>query len=516
MPGDQAPAAIKIDPADNVVVALRHLGAAEPVGDGSVKTAKKVPRGHKVSLAALAPGEPIIKFGEVIGYASEAIQPGDHVHLNNVTLSGDGTRPRSDDVDHRGTAAPPDQPSGPKLATDFMGFRRTNGLVGTRNYVAVLSTVNCSATVSRKVADHFARDGALGAYPNIDGVIALTHGQGCATAPDGYAHRLLQRTLYGCAFNPNVAAVVLIGLGCETNQARLIMERYGLSHSAGLFTMTLQETGGTRASIARAIEEIEAMLPVANEAQRESVPVSELRVALQCGGSDAWSGVTANPALGIVSDWLVSQGATAILSETPEIYGAEHILYRRAHSRDVAEALEAHVDWWKRYAERHEATLDNNPSYGNKMGGLTTIYEKSLGAIAKAGRSPLMAVYDYAEPVTDKGLVFVNTPGYDPVCSAGQIASGANIMCFTTGRGSASGFKPVPTLKLATNTKMFDHLRDDMDVNCGSILEGEAPQAVAQRIYEAIIATASGQQTRSEDNGYGDQEFVPWLPGPVF
>lgn len=493
---------------DDVAVALCDIAKGTTIHKLGITTKKSVPSGHKLAIRALASGDLVRKYGQTIGSAATDIAPGDHVHNHNLSFEGVTARtepsPRSQAViDTAG------------LPKDFLGYPRASGLVGTRNYIAVLSTVNCSATVCRRVADHFQKSNVLDAYPNIDGVIAYSHTLGCAITPDSYGFDVLQRTLMGCAFNPNVGAVVIIGLGCEGNQAQFLLDRYGLAEDDRLHSFSIQEAGGTKASIKRAIESINGMLPLVNQEQRTTVPVSELRLALQCGGSDAYSGITANPALGYASDLLVTFGGTAILSETPEIYGAEHLLMQRAVVPEVAAKLQARISWWEDYAHKNNSELDNNPSFGNKVGGLSTIYEKSLGGVVKAGQSPLNAVYEFGELVTERGLVFVDTPGYDPVCSTGQIASGANIMCFTTGRGSVSGFKPVPTLKLASNTPMYLHMQDDMDINCGGIVEGESIEKAGRRIFEHIVATASGSPTASERNGYGDNEFVPWQLGAV-
>jgi altronate hydrolase len=283
-----------------------------------------------------------------------------------------------------------------------------------------------------------------------------------------------------------------------------------------LATMTIQETGGTKKTVERGIAQIREMLPEANRVKREPVPASHITVGLQCGGSDGYSGITANPALGAASDLLVRNGGTVILSETPESYGAEHLLTRRAVSREVGEKLLARMKWWDDYTKRNGGDMDNNPSPGNKAGGITTILEKSLGAAAKAGSTNLVDVVRYAERVTGKGFVFMDTPGYDPVSATGQVAGGANIICFTTGRGSVFGCVPSPSIKLATNSPMYERMSDDMDVNCGTIAEGtETVDQVGKRIFDLILATASGQPTKSEALGFGEAEFAPWQLGAV-
>lgn len=507
---------LRISGADDVGVALVtilpgdkvEIPAENPEDAIAFEAVDRIPRGHKIALYDIDAKAHVHKYGQIIGVAFNHIAQGAHVHSHNLSGEGKYTRKSADAetttaLDHS------------DLPDTFMGYARENGTVGTRNYISLLSTVNCSATVCRAVADHFNRGDALEKYENVDGIVAFTHGFGCAIDPDGTGMEILQRTLIGAAFNPNVAATVVIGLGCETNQAKFMLARCGITEAPTLKSFTIQEVGGTRKSIAKAIAYIDALLPEVNKLRRTPQPVSELRLALQCGGSDAHSGITANPALGYAADILVGKGGTAILSETPEVYGAEHLLAVRAENPEVAEKLFCLIDWWRDYTEKAGASIENNPSYGNKMGGLTTIAEKSLGALAKSGQSPLRAVYGYGEAVTERGLVFVDTPGYDPLCSTGQIASGATIMCFTTGRGSVSGFKPVPTLKLATNTVMYDRMRDDMDINCGTILEGETLQSAGERIFRSVVETASGQETQSEINGFGDNEFVPWQLGAI-
>ncbi len=395
----------------------------------------------------------------------------------------------------------------------FMGFRRGNGKVGTRNFIGVLTSVNCSATAARMIADSFGPD-EMAKYPNVDGVVAFVHGTGCGLADSGDGFAALQRVLWGYARHPNFAGVVLVGLGCEVNQIDFLLEAYGLERGPLFQTMNIQDTGGLASTIASGVEVVRGMLPHANQAEREPCPASDLMVALQCGGSDAWSGVTANPALGHAADLLVAQGGTVVLAETPEIYGAEHLLTRRAVDEKVGRKLVDLILWWEDYVNRNKGSMDNNPSPGNKRGGLTTILEKSLGAAAKGGTTPLTGVYRYAEPVTAKGFVFMDSPGYDPASVTGQIASGCNLVTFTTGRGSAFGSKPAPTIKLATNSAMFERLKHDMDINAGTIVsEGMAVEEVGEAIFEKFLQVASGERTLSESQGLGDYEFVPWQIG---
>jgi altronate hydrolase len=395
----------------------------------------------------------------------------------------------------------------------FEGYRRGNGKTGTRNYIGVMTSVNCSATVATFIAKEVERSGLLNDYPNIDGVVALTLDNGCVIDYRGAIFDILKRTSWGYATNPNMGGVLMVGLGCEGFQIPRFKEAYGVEENDRFRTMTIQEMGGTRKTVAAGVDVIRTMLPVVNDVKRETRPASELMLALQCGGSDGYSGITANPALGIAADILVRNGGTAILSETPEIYGAEHLLTRRAASREVGEKLIEIIRWWEDYAQRNLMEMNNNPSPGNKLGGLTTILEKSLGAAAKGGSTPMTAVYRYAEPVTAKGFVFMDTPGYDPVSATGQVAGGANILCFTTGRGSAYGCKPTPSIKLATNSDTYNRMIDDMDINCGDILDGVSLEDKGQEIFEKILSVASGERSKSEELGYGNNEFVPWHVG---
>jgi altronate hydrolase len=500
-----APRVMRLHDADNVIVAVDGLSeSADALG---VRAAARIPRGHKLAARAIAAGEAVLKFGQVIGYASRAIGAGEHVHEHNCAF-----QPVAGAYDFATDAAAPTLVPEPRRAS-FMGYRRASGRSGTRNYIGVLTSVNCSATVARFMAQEIERSGILADYPGIDGVIPLVHGGGCALDTDGEGYEVLKRTQWGYAANPNIGGVVMVGLGCEGFQIGRWMEAYGISESETFRKLTIQEVGGTRKTVAAGVEAIKAMLPSVGAARREPVPASELVLALQCGGSDGYSGITANPALGAAVDLLVAQGGTAILSETPEIYGAEHLLTRRAVSRAVGEDLVAVIRWWEDYVARNRMSLNNNPSPGNKAGGLTTILEKSLGAVAKAGSTPLTGVYRYAEPVTARGLVFMDTPGYDPVAATGQVAGGANLIAFTTGRGSAYGCKPTPSIKLATNTAVFEHMRDDMDVNCGDVLDGVTLAEKGREIFDTLLRVASGERTRSEELGYGDAEFVPWTIG---
>ncbi len=500
---------VRLHPNDNVVTARIPLMPNTAVTAEGLAAAARIPAGHKIATRPIAKGEPVRKYDQIIGFASQEIQPGEHVHVHNVEMH-DFARDYAFGSEAKPTAfVPEDQ------RASFEGFLRPSGKAGTRNFIGVLSTVNCSATVCHLVAETFPKD-ELAGYANVDGIVALTHGTGCGMADRGDGFAALQRTLWGYARHPNFAGVLMIGLGCEVNQIDFLLEAYQIKRGPHFRTMTMQGTGGTRKTIERAQAMIREMLPHANEATRQRVSASELSVALQCGGSDAYSGITANPALGAACDLLVRHGGTGILAETPEIYGAEHLLTRRAISREVGEKLVERIKWWEDYCARNGGEMNNNPSPGNKAGGLTTILEKSLGAAAKGGTTNLTGVYKYAEPVTARGFTFMDSPGYDPASVTGQVASGANLVCFTTGRGSCFGFKPAPSIKLATNTEMYRRMEEDMDVNCGIILDGEATlEQMGQQIFDLFLEVASGRRTKSEELGLGNHEFTPWQIGAV-
>jgi len=494
---------VRLDSSDNVVTAIKTLESGVKVE--SNLTRSMVPRGHKVATERLMPGDAVRKYAQVIGYASDEIQPGDHVHIHNVEF--------------RNTAAEYEfstdlRPVEPALVQDtFMGFKRPNGKVGTRNYIAVLTSVNCSATAARKIADAFGPD-ELAEFPNVDGVVAFVHGTGCGMAGSGEGFEALQRVMWGYARHPNHAGVLMVGLGCEMNQIDWLLEAYGIEKGPLFHAMNIQDVAGLQRTIDLGIEKVRSMLPHANVCVREPCPAAELTVALQCGGSDAWSGITANPALGYACDLLVAQGGTGVLAETPEIYGAEHLLTRRAGDEKTGRKLIELVRWWEDYTHRNKGSMDNNPSPGNKKGGLTTILEKSLGAASKGGTSPLVGVYKYAEPIVESGFTFMDSPGYDPASVTGQIASGCNLVTFTTGRGSAFGSKPSPCLKISTNTEMYNRMIDDMDFNAGVILsDGITLEQAGRDIYDMWLRVASGEETKSETQGLGDFEFVPWQIG---
>jgi altronate hydrolase len=498
---------IRLHPNDDVVIARQQLVSGTALLDENVTISGLVPPGHKIATRAIRAGEPVRRYNQIIGFAKRAIARGEHVHLHNLAM-GEFTRDYAFGADVK----PTDYVASPAA---FHGIVRSDGRVATRNYIGILSTVNCSATVAHGIADAF-RGGELARFPNVDGVVALTHGSGCGMDVNGESMRVLRRTLGGYARHANFAGVLIVGLGCEANQISALLGAEQLKEGELLRTFSIQDTGGTAKAIAGGVEMVKEMLPQANKVAREPVPASHLTLGLQCGGSDGYSGITANPALGAAVDLLVRHGGTAILSETPEIYGAEHLLTRRAVSREVGEKLVERIKWWEDYTARNRGEMNNNPSPGNKAGGLTTILEKSLGAVAKGGTTNLVAVYEYAEPVTAKGFVYMDTPGYDPVSATGQVAGGANLICFTTGRGSAYGCAPTPSLKLATNTALWNRQEEDIDINCGVIVDGTAGvEEIGERFFRMILDTASGNKTKSELHGYGQNEFVPWYLGAV-
>ncbi len=504
----QKPSMIRLNSADNVLVSTRIVEKGETTFEGVV-TRAKVMRGHKMASTTIAEGTPIRKFGQIIGFAKNNIEAGDWVHEHNVVMGE-----LAHDYAYAQAAKPEPVLPEAERAT-FQGYRRKNGKVGTRNYIGIMTSVNCSATVATLIAKEMSKPGMLDAYPNIDGVVALRQDNGCVIDYRGVIFDTFKRTAWGYATNPNMGGVMMVGLGCEGFQIPRFKEAYKVEEGDTFRTMTIQETGGTRKTVAAGVQAVMDMLPHVNNVKRETCYASDLIVALQCGGSDGYSGITANPALGAAVDILVRHGGTGILSETPEIYGAEHLLTRRAATREVGEKLVGIIKWWEDYTRRNNMEMNNNPSPGNKLGGLTTILEKSLGAAAKGGTTTLQAVYNYADPVTAKGFVFMDTPGYDPVGATGQVAGGANVMCFTTGRGSAYGNKPCPSIKLATNTTIYNQMIEDMDINCGDVIEGVSLEAKGQQIFDLILKTASGQKTKSEELGYGENEYVPWYIGAV-
>ncbi len=504
--------AILLNPADDVMIAKTSVPAGTVIEDDGrrIEVRQDIRAGHKVARHPARAGEPVRRYGQIIGFATQDIAVGDHVHVHNLAV-GDLRQTYEVGVDVRPVDYYP-----PEQMRYFDGFKRADGRVGTRNYVAVISTVNCSASVCQFVREKF-RDVST-YYPNVDGVIAITHKSGCGQVLNSEDHWALQRVLAGYSRHPNVAAYVVIGLGCEVNQAAVMVDKQRMTITGQPerpAVITIQESGGVRKTVEAAISAVAQLLPQANLARRTRQPLSELILATNCGGSDGNSGITANPALGWAVDELVRYGGTGVLAETTEIYGAEQLLVRRAVNEGVAKKLLDRFEWWLRHLEARGGVMDNNPAPGNKAGGLTTVYEKSLGGVTKGGTTPMTDVFCYAEPITTKGFVFMDTPGHDPVSITGLVAGGANIICFTTGRGSVFGCKPVPSIKLATNSLVYRHMEDDMDINCGVILEGTPLPQVGRQIFEEVIAVASGKTTKSEASGVGEEEFAPWMIGPV-
>ena len=509
-----AEVAVLLHPLDDVAIARVPLNRGVvlrlPGEQGElVEVKQRILSGHKVALRDRAIGQPVLRYEAIIGYATQPIQAGMHVHSHNLAVGA------LNQVYDFGVDVRPVEVVPVEQRRTFMGYRRPDGKAGTRNYIAIISSVNCSASTVRFIQRRFGPE-VMKDYPNIDGVIGFTHKNGCAMQSGGEAIAQLQLVLAGMAVHPNVGAYVLVGLGCESNQLQELISNTeldaGRQWKKPLF-LTIQENHGVGHTVNEATRIISELLPQVNDVQREEIPISELTVALQCGGSDGWSGVTANPSLGYCVDELVRQGGTAVLSETPEIYGAEHILLRRAISPEIGEQFVERLRWWDHYTAINNMEMDNNPSPGNKLGGLTTIYEKSLGAVAKGGSTPLNAVYKYAEQITQRGLVVMDTPGYDPVSVTGQVAGGSNIIVFTTGRGSCFGYKPAPSIKVASNSALYENLGDDMDINAGVVLDGVDARTVGMEILEEIIAVASGKQSKSEAQGIGDEEFAPWILG---
>ncbi len=515
MPDTATGHAILLHGEDNVAIAPRTFEAGQSVlaGPYEVTLSQRVVIGHKLALSPIQVGEPVRKFGQIIGFATKPIAAGEWIHMHNLE-NGELNREYE-----YGTSLPPEPE--PITGRTFQGYRRANGKAGTRNYIAIISSVNCSASVSKYIAHRFDQS-LLRQYPNIDGILPLTHKGGCGMQFAGEDHQQLARVLAGFAQHPNVGGFILVGLGCETASLPFLLEQGNLVQIKGVPApqggppvLTIQECGGTNQTVEAGLAALAEMLPRVNDVRREAIPASELILGTECGGSDGNSGVTANPALGVASDLLVACGGTSILAETPEVYGAEHLLTARAKTKAIGEKLVERIRWWEKYAGMFGTKLDNNPSPGNKAGGLTTIFEKSLGAVAKGGTSALSGVYHYAEPIDSRGFVFMDSPGYDPASITGMVASGANVVAFTTGRGSCFGCKPVPSIKIATNTPMFERMQDDMDVDAGVILNGATVEEVGHQIFDLMLEVASGRKTKSELHGVGEEEFAPWSVGPT-
>lgn len=499
---------LTLHPQDNVAVALADIAAGEVEASTGVTVMQAVKQGHKIAIAPISAGQNVLRYGQTIGQATTDIAAGEHVHVQNLGM-GEHTNDYAHASEAKALAPITDQRT-------FNGYHRADGSVGTRNYLGILTSVNCSGSVAKFIAEAAEKSGLLDDFPNIDGIVPITHGTGCGMSGENEGYATLFRTLSGYAQHPNFGGILLIGLGCEVMQVSALVGGRPIRADGALRYMTIQHEGGTRKTIEKGLAELRSLAALANTATREPASVSHLTVGMQCGGSDGYSGITANPALGVASDLLVRHGGTTILSETSEIYGAEHLLTRRAETVEVGEKLIERVRWWEDYTARNHGEMDNNPSPGNKRGGLTTILEKSLGAVAKSGSAPLTDVYLFGEKIDKKGFVFMDSPGFDPCSVTGQIASGANLIVFTTGRGSVSGYMPTPCIKIATNSEMYARLSDDMDINCGDIVsDGATLDGKGSDIFETFIRIASGELTKSEELGFGGVEFVPWQIGAV-
>lgn len=505
---DTAHDVVRLNPDDNVVIALRELATGDRPPQVPEPLRGAVSRGHKIAIAPIAAGDNVVRYGQIIGQAKVDIAPGDHLHVHNL-----GMAEHQQDYAHASANTPLPAINAGRT---FDGYHRADGRVGTRNYVGILTTVNCSGSVARFIAEAAEKSSLLDAYPNVNGIVPIVHGTGCGMSSKDEGYATLFRTLAGYAQHPNFGGILLIGLGCEVMQLAGLVGGRPIRDDGALRYMTIQTEGGTRRTIERGLEELRGIAELADRVTRRPAPVGAITVGMQCGGSDGYSGITANPALGYASDLLVRHGGTTILSETSEIYGAEHLLTRRAETVEVGEKLIERVRWWEDYTARNGGEMNNNPSPGNKRGGLTTILEKSLGAIAKGGTAPLRDVYRYGEAIDKEGLVFMDSPGFDPCSVTGQVASGANLIVFTTGRGSVSGYQPTPCIKLATNSEMYARMADDMDLNCGDIVTcGVSIAEKGEELFEILIRVASGEKTRSEELGFGGVEFVPWQIGAV-
>ena len=490
---------------DNVAVTPFIIPAKTKIEGQNISSIDDIPFGHKICLKTVNKGDPVIKYDQIIGFASKNINPGEHVHSHNLEFK---------DFDRKFKVIEKKSIINEKSELFFNGIMRDNGQVATRNYIGIISTVNCSATVTKMISEKIKQSNILKDFPNIDGIVPITHSTGCGMNTESEGMQIFQRTIDGFKNHPNFSHVFVLGLGCECAQVDIFKDN--VKQHDRVHFLTIQDEGGTKKIVDKVLSEIKNLLVISNNVKREPLSVNNITLALQCGGSDGYSGISANPALGVAADMLVKQGGSSILSETPEIYGAEHLLINRANKQETADKLIAKIKWWQHYTSINNSSMDNNPAPGNKKGGLTTILEKSLGAVAKGGNSVLEDVLSYAEPLKNKGFNFMDSPGYDPVSVTGQVASGANVICFTTGRGSCFGCKPAPSLKLSTNTTMYEKMIEDMDINCGTIIEGkEEIEEVGKKIFELVIATASGSSTKSELNGYGDEEFNPWQVGVV-
>lgn len=500
---------IHLNEKDNVAMASVILEKGVKIDTHDLVCNTVIPAGHKVAIHDIPKGGPVYKYGDIIGYALEHIKKGNHVHSHNLYV-------KKASCEHICESQHDHFPLKKKSERSFFkGYIRPGGKIGTRNYIGILSTVNCSTSICHFIADQ-ANKAFKEKHASIDGFVGLGHGAGCCMTIGGEGLTILQKTMAGFIRHPNFGGILVVGLGCEVNRISDFFNVMNLNEGPLLKTLDIQDCGGTENTVTKAMTLIQEMIPRVAAAKREPVSAAHLIVGLECGGSDAYSGITANPSLGAAADLLVQDGGTVILSETPEIYGAEHLLIRRAINCRVADKLIEKIKWWEDYTRKNGAQINNNPTPGNKDGGISTILEKSLGAVAKGGNTPLQEVYSYAEPVLAKGMVFMDTPGYDIVSITGMIAGGANMIGFTSGRGTVVGFKPVPCLKFASNTHMYNRMKGDMDINCGPVIDaGVSVKDMGHSIYKTLLETASGSKSKSEIWGYGSHEFVPWHIGAV-
>ena len=501
---NEALSAIRLDETDNTVLALKDIPAGTFLPEEGITVLSDIPMGHKILTRFTAKGEPVLKCGTVIGYASCDAEPGTHMH--NDTIAFDAvTEETAYCSDWKPTEYVPESER-----RTFRGFRREDGSVGTRNCIAVIACSNCAATVVRRIAAHF-DGGVLSCFPHVDAVVPLVTSTGCGIEKSGVPLEFMRRVLAGTVRNPNFAGALVVALGCENNNIDAFFSETGLSAGTMLRRLVIQEEGGGRASVEKGIAAVEEMLAEAELFRRTDVSVSELRVALECGGSDAFSGVSANPALGKAMDLLVRQGGTAILTEPTEFVGIESALARRARDRHTAQQVMDMMAWWREYLKGTDSQINGKVTPGNNAGGITNVLEKALGSTRKAGSTGLNAVFEYAEPVTERGFVIMNAPSYDPVSAAAMFAGGANICAFTTGRGSLYGARHFPTVKISSNTRRWEIQRDDIDLNAGAVIDGEKTlDEMGREIFETLIAVASGQKTKSELFGMGDDEYVIW------
>jgi altronate hydrolase len=480
-------ALFQIDPRDDVATALRDMEAGENAL--GVTLSEPVGKGHKVAMRAIATGEPVLKFGFPIGRAKRDIAPGEHVHVHNVGTALES----SGSYAYRPSAAPADTGS----SATFEGYRRADGRVGTRNEIWIIPTVGCVGRTAQKLAERAAARHA----GRIDGIHAFAHPLGCSQLGEDLDGT--RSILAALASHPNAGGVLILGLGCESNQTRALLAE--VAPSATIRTLGAQAAGD---EIEEGLALIDELVEIAAQAERSPVPLSELVLGVKCGGSDGFSGLTANPLVGRMSDAVTEAGGIAILTEIPEIFGAEQLLMERATSEKIFGEIVDLVNGFKAYFTRHGEPVSENPSPGNIAGGITTLEEKSLGAVQKAGHAAVTDVLHYGERVRARGLTLLEAPGNDAVSSTALAAAGATAILFTTGRGTPLGF-PVPTIKIASNSDLAQRKPGWIDFDAGQALDGMQPAADA--LLETILAVASGKETAAERNG--EREIAIWKRG---